>query len=471
MQILTGLTLLHSLFFLVYWLTNALFYASVNEFLGKAVKLQVDFVLIFMLLSAAIGLWSLVRLILVWGGRKVGGKVFFITISAIYLIFFYGSFAVLFMQDPVQVRRLGQLIGYFRIFLDALLLLGAAWLLRPFVRKSRMAWLAPVVILVLIWSGAALAPPGSVVQGNLPEKPKVTAHRGASMLAPENTLAAFEKASVLGAQTLETDIRISLDGVPFLMHDTTLARTTNVASVFPGREKERAETFTFSEIKRLNAGSWFTSKDPFGSIRAGQVSAQEVAIYAVEPVPSLAEMLKVVKQTGRNFIFDLYPPPADHPFAASFFDLCLKQIKEAGIDAQVWFLVNDTEMVKVKAAAPQMVLTAGVGSDQPPTADTLTKKGYQIVNSEYGLPESAIRDYTAAGLRVNLWTVDEPWQFSRLWLLGVNSITTNNTHTMAALKWPVLALTKPAYLAVWSGIGLLSLLILLLRNKPTIENG
>lgn len=465
MQIFTGLTLLHSLLFLVYWLTNALFYASVNEFLGKAVKIQADFVLIFMLLSAVIGLWSLARLILTWREHKLGSKALFAIIAVVYLIFFYGSFTILFMQDPVQVRRLGQLVGYFRIFLDAVLLLGAAWLLRSFVMKGRLAWLAPVVILVLIWGGAVLAPPGNVAQGNLPEKPRITAHRGASMLAPENTLAAFEKASALGAQTLETDIRISQDGVPFLMHDTTLARTSNVASVFPGREKERAETFTMSEIKRLNAGSWFTSKDPFGTIRSGQVTAQEVAIYAVEPVPSLADMLKVVKQTGRNFIFDLYPPPADHPFAASFFDVCLKQIKEAGIDAQVWFLVNDAELVKVKAAAPQMVLTAGIGSDAPPAAESLRQKGYQIVNSEYGLPESAIRDYTAAGLQVNLWTVDEPWQFSRLWMLGVSSITTNNSTTLLALAAPVLMMPAVIYLVVWGGIGVLALLILLLRKK------
>jgi len=471
MQILTGLTLLHSLFFLVYWLTNALFYTAVNEFLVKAIKIQSDFVLIFMLLSAAIGLWSLIRLGLGWVGKQVGGKTIYIVVAVIYIVFFYASFAVLFMQDPIQVRRLGQLVGYFRIFLDAALLLGAAWLLRPFVIKGRLAWLAPVIILILIWCGAFLAPPGNVFQGNLPEKPKITAHRGASMLAPENTLAAFEKASALGAYTLETDIRISLDGVPFLMHDTTLARTTNVAAVFPGREKERAEAFTMSELKRLSAGAWFTAKDPFGTIRAGQISAQEVAIYAIEPIPTLAEMLKVVKQSGRNFIFDIYLPPTDHPFAAGFFEQCLKQIKEAGIDAQVWFLVDEAELIKVKAVSPQMVLTAGVSSDQPAPADTLKQKGYQIVNSEYGLPESAIREYTRAGLWVNLWTVDEPWQFSRLWLLGVNSITTNASHAMLALPAPLLAIPMQWYGMVWAGIGVLALLILLLRKKSTLESG
>eukprot|EP00128_Syssomonas_multiformis_P014698 Colp12_sorted_trinity150504_noHs@715 len=69
----------------------------------------------------------------------------------------------------------------------------------------------------------------------LPAKPLIVAHRGANMIAPENTMLAFTKAVEAGAWALESDVRISLDGELFLMHDNQLLRTTDVASVFPGR--------------------------------------------------------------------------------------------------------------------------------------------------------------------------------------------------------------------------------------------
>jgi hypothetical protein len=60
-----------------------------------------------------------------------------------------------------------------------------------------------------------------------------------------------------------------------------------------------------------------------------------------------------------------------------------------------------------------------------------------------------IRTYQDAGLWVNLYTVDEPWQFSRFWLSGVDSITTNNLHLFTTLNQPVFSLPLASYLALW----------------------
>jgi glycerophosphoryl diester phosphodiesterase len=78
---------------------------------------------------------------------------------------------------------------------------------------------------------------------------KVAHHRGASRYAPENTLPAYEKAIRLGADLVEFDIRTSRDGLPFLLHDGRLDRTTNARG--PIRELGAAE------IARLDAGAWF----------------------------------------------------------------------------------------------------------------------------------------------------------------------------------------------------------------------
>ena len=76
------------------------------------------------------------------------------------------------------------------------------------------------------------------------------AHRGASSYAPENTLAAFYLGASMGANGLETDLRMTKDGVPILLHDPTLDRTTN--------GKGRPGDYHWSELRRLDAGSWFS---------------------------------------------------------------------------------------------------------------------------------------------------------------------------------------------------------------------
>jgi glycerophosphoryl diester phosphodiesterase len=96
--------------------------------------------------------------------------------------------------------------------------------------------------------------------------PFLWAHRGASAIAPENTMAAFSAALECGADGLELDVHLSRDGVPVVIHDDTLARTTNGQGRVNGK--------TWSQLQMLDAGSWFS------------------ATFAGEPVPSLEEVLR-----------------------------------------------------------------------------------------------------------------------------------------------------------------------------------
>ena len=86
---------------------------------------------------------------------------------------------------------------------------------------------------------------------------QVIAHRGSSGAAPENTLAAVELALRQGADVVENDIQRTADGALVIVHDTTLARTTDVETVFPDRAPWDVRDFTLAEIKQLDAGSWF----------------------------------------------------------------------------------------------------------------------------------------------------------------------------------------------------------------------
>jgi glycerophosphoryl diester phosphodiesterase len=111
-------------------------------------------------------------------------------------------------------------------------------------------------------------------------------------LAPENTLAAARKAFTLGADLWECDVRFTKDGVPILMHDATLRRTTDCYRKFPTRAPWWVHLFSLAEVERLDAGSWFNQDDPFGQIRAGAIPHAEQQSYIAEPVPTLEEALR-----------------------------------------------------------------------------------------------------------------------------------------------------------------------------------
>ena len=80
-------------------------------------------------------------------------------------------------------------------------------------------------------------------------RPLNLGHRGASSLAPENTLAAFRLAREIGADGIEFDVQLSQDGVPVIMHDDRLERTSNGHG--------RVDETVWSVLRRLDAGRWF----------------------------------------------------------------------------------------------------------------------------------------------------------------------------------------------------------------------
>jgi glycerophosphoryl diester phosphodiesterase len=122
----------------------------------------------------------------------------------------------------------------------------------------RLAVAVPVALLTL-----------NVVLANEPKsfppyaKPTLIAHRGASWDAPEHTLAAYELALVQGADFVEPDLQMTKDGVLVCIHDTTLERTTDVATLYPsratvadGKKFWPVAEFTLAEIQSLDAGAW-----------------------------------------------------------------------------------------------------------------------------------------------------------------------------------------------------------------------
>ncbi|RCV52203.1 glycerophosphodiester phosphodiesterase [Marinitenerispora sediminis] len=162
---------------------------------------------------------------------------------------------------------------------------------------KRLGFVAATLTFALVaGGGAAAAAPASTADRDAVrsggDRTAITAvaHRGASAYAPENTLAAIEEADARGARTVEVDVQRTKDGHLVLMHDTTLTRTTNVTSVYPGRASYRVADFTLAEIRRLDAGSWFD--------RA----------YRRERVPTLQEGLDTLRRHRLNLMLELKSP-------------------------------------------------------------------------------------------------------------------------------------------------------------------
>ena len=135
-------------------------------------------------------------------------------------------------------------------------------------------------------AGPAVAAP-MTANGN--EAPILIGHRGAAGIAPENTLAAFKAGSQAGVDFVELDVQLSRDGVPFIFHDETPARTTNVEKVFPGRANDPITSFTWKELRRLDAGSYFAAK------------------YAGERIPHFDEVAGVLTGKHRRVHRDQVP--------------------------------------------------------------------------------------------------------------------------------------------------------------------
>jgi glycerophosphoryl diester phosphodiesterase len=131
--------------------------------------------------------------------------------------------------------------------------------------------------------------------------PVIIAHRGDSFHAPENTLEAARLAFESGAQAWELDVQLTRDGVPVVMHDESLTRTTNVAARFSGDPRAstgfRVADFDFDEVRTLDAGSWFVEETAARSARAfGTIDAlprESVAHFRSGKVlvPTLEESL------------------------------------------------------------------------------------------------------------------------------------------------------------------------------------
>nr|XP_025953711.1 glycerophosphodiester phosphodiesterase domain-containing protein 4 [Dromaius novaehollandiae]XP_025953712.1 glycerophosphodiester phosphodiesterase domain-containing protein 4 [Dromaius novaehollandiae] len=281
--------------------------------------------------------------------------------------------------------------------------------------------------------------------GTLGPKPALIGHRGAPMLAPENTEMSFQKTIEHGGDGLETDVTISYDGVPFLMHDSTLRRTTNIGEVYPNETAQNAALFSWDTLKELNAGTWFLKDKPFsgmGSLsRADQNQAMNQSIY------KLSNFLQLADSQNKLVIFDLYRPPEKHPYRNSWINRTLEVIlNESGIKPHlILWLENDMRSF-VQSVAPGFQQTMG---SKAPVEDLLMDNIVKLNLAYTEMSSEDIRQYAEANITTNLYVVNEPWLFSLAWCSGAHSVTTNTVHMLKNLSQPLFLMTPQQYNIMW----------------------
>jgi glycerophosphoryl diester phosphodiesterase len=255
------------------------------------------------------------------------------------------------------------------------------------------------------------------------KRPLVIAHRGYMQFAPENTLPSFKFAIEAGADLVELDYYHSKDNVPILFHDSTLDRTTDATRRWNER-KIPVSSKTAAEIQSLDAGSWFHP------------------MYAGTRMPLLTEALDFIQDGGVTLI------ERKEGDAAT----CIKILREKDLINKVvvqafdWSYLRDFHEREPRqvlgALGPPKLLANGEKPPSIPKAlsaawlDELVKTGAKVAVWNKEVSRDAVQLAHQRGLKVWVYTVNDPELANKLLDMGVDGIITDNT----SLIWRTLAL-------------------------------
>lgn len=236
-----------------------------------------------------------------------------------------------------------------------------------------------------------------------PARPLIAAHRGASKYAPENTMAAFRLAETMGADCIELDVRATRDGRLIALHDESVDRTTD--------GKGRADYLAFREIRRLDAGGWFSP------------------VFRGERIPSVEEVLD---HFGGSMclVLELKQPSA----RSGIEEKLARLLVERGLDhperGRIVIQSFDTRSLRrVRELLPDVPTAVLVRPRQRVTSRDLAE--YRRFADAVHLHRSSarepvIRRIRSHGLSVMVWNVRGKRQVRRLLRYGAHGILTDD---------------------------------------------
>jgi len=231
----------------------------------------------------------------------------------------------------------------------------------------------------------------------------VIGHRGASGHAPENTFAAFKKAVALGAAFIETDLHLSRDAHFVAIHDATVNRTTNGQGA--------VHDMTLSELRKLDAGSWFGSE------------------FAGERIPTLEEIFEFSKKNDVVFYLEIKPGGSwggEHAMVGA--------LRESGEIPRTVVISFDAAIVLSLRKIEPTLMTGLLydGQIENPIDKAVEIGARQLVVRGDLVTPAMIAQIHKKDLQVVCWTVNQPAHMRMLMAAGVDGIMSDYPDRLAA---------------------------------------
>ena len=238
--------------------------------------------------------------------------------------------------------------------------------------------------------------------------PRWIAHRGAGKLAPENTLAAFSLGASHGYRMFECDVKLSSDGVPFLLHDSTLQRTTNAKAQWGTGLSAVAGDYPWSALSQLDAGGWHSRS------------------FAGEPIPTFAAIAHYCIANGYFLNIEIKPTPGTERRTG---EVVAEHAAHLWKDATVPPLLTsfDTEALEgAQTAAPDLPRGLLLDTLWKGWLETALTLDCQAIVCNHALWDtSSVTQAKSAGFRTLSYTVNDEWAAERLIALGTDGIITD----------------------------------------------
>jgi len=226
------------------------------------------------------------------------------------------------------------------------------------------------------------------------------AHRGAGTLAPENTLAAFRVGAAHGYRAFECDVKLSADGVAFLLHDDTLDRTTSMRGV--------AGECSWHALSRMDAGGWH------GRAHAG------------EPLPSLQAVAAFMRRNGYHLNIEIKPTTGQERETGW---VVAREAARLWHGSDVGPLLSSfapDALSAAREAAPALPRALLLDALAPGWLDRARGLGCAAVVTAYPLMDADVASRLhGAGLRALCYTVNDPAEAQRLLALGIDGLITD----------------------------------------------
>jgi glycerophosphoryl diester phosphodiesterase len=233
------------------------------------------------------------------------------------------------------------------------------------------------------------------------------AHRGAGKLAPENTLAAFRLGAQHGYRAFECDVKLSSEGIPFLLHDATLDRTSNGQGV--------AGELPWGELARLDAGSWHS--------RA----------YAGEPLPSLEALAHFVLANRYAFNIEIKPTPGQALRTGQVVGREVLRLWAGSGLAPLFSSFEPEALQGARETAPEILRGLLLDSLRKGWLSEAQALGCAAVITNYRLmDEATVGSIHAAGMKALVYTVNDAEAAQALIARGVDGIITDAVDRFSA---------------------------------------